>query len=178
MQECYQFEQVEDFAHVIGVRYRLVPYLYSTYMKAALQDDMYFKPLSFVYPDDSMAAKVEDQLMIGDEIMIAPVYTQNAAGRYVYLPEEMKQIKFLPDGSLEETILPAGHHYVEIALNEVVIFIRKGKCIPLAKTAQCVDQIDTSHMEMIGYEGEYVLYEDDGVHMDYEKEENYRVLWN
>lgn len=176
MQECYQFEQVEDFAHVIGVRYRLVPYLYSTYMKAALQDDMYFKPLSFVYPEDQMAAKVEDQLMIGDEIMIAPVYTQNAAGRYVYLPEEMKQIKFLPDGSLEETILPAGHHYVEIALNEVVIFIRKGKCIPLAKTAQCVDQIDTSQMEMIGYEGEYVLYEDDGIYMDYEKEENYKVL--
>ena len=26
-QECYQFERPEDFAHVIGVRYRLLPYL-------------------------------------------------------------------------------------------------------------------------------------------------------
>ncbi len=62
-QECYQFENIEDFRHVIGVRYRLLPYLYSEYMKAALNDDMYFKPLAFEYPDDSMAAQVEDQLM-------------------------------------------------------------------------------------------------------------------
>lgn len=175
-QECYQFEEVQDFAHVIGVRYRLVPYLYSTYMKAALNDDMYFKPLSFVYPEDHMAAQTEDQLMIGDEIMIAPVYTQNAEGRYVYLPEEMKLIKFLPDQKMEETVLAAGHHYVKIALNEAALFIRKGKCIPLAGSAPCVEKIDTQHLEMIGYPGEYLLYEDDGVHKDYEKKENYRVL--
>ena len=44
-QECYQFENIEDFRSVINARYRLVPYLYSEYMKAALNDDMYFKPL-------------------------------------------------------------------------------------------------------------------------------------
>ncbi len=44
-QECYQFENIEDFRAVINTRYRLVPYLYSEYMKAALNDDMYFKPL-------------------------------------------------------------------------------------------------------------------------------------
>ena len=52
--------------------------------------DLYFKPLGFVYPLDKMAVQTEDQLMLGNEIMIAPVYTQNAKGRYVYLPEEMK----------------------------------------------------------------------------------------
>ena len=57
-QECYQFEHMEDFRHVIGVRYRLLPYLYSEYMKAALTDDMYFKPLAFVYPDDKMASRI------------------------------------------------------------------------------------------------------------------------
>ena len=50
-------------------------------MKAALSDDMYFKPLGFVYPDDKRAIRVEDQLMLGNEIMIAPVYEQNARGR-------------------------------------------------------------------------------------------------
>ncbi len=104
-QECYQFENIEDFRSVINARYRLVPYLYSEYMKAALNDDMYFKPLGFVYPDDKMAIRVEDQLMLGNEIMIAPVYEQNARGRYVYLPEEMKFVKFLPDGSISEEIL-------------------------------------------------------------------------
>ncbi len=176
-QECYQFGDTADFAHVIGVRYRLVPYLYSEYMKAALSDDLYFKPLSFVYPKDAFARQVEDQLILGDEIMIAPVYTQNAAGRYVYLPEEMKLVKFLPDGSLYEEILPAGHHYVEIALNEVALFIRQGKCIPVAKPAEYVDAIDTTNLTLLGYTGtSYELYEDDGVHKDYENPENRRIL--
>lgn len=176
-QECYQFENTEDFRHVIGVRYRLIPYIYSEYMKAALSDDLYFKPLAFVYPDDKMACRIEDQLMIGNEVMIAPVYEQNARGRYVYLPEEMKFVKFLPDGSISEEILPQGVHYVDIALNEVPLFIRKDHCIPLAGPAECVDMIDTQSLTMVGYQGaEYVLYDDDGVHKDYENEENYKTL--
>ena len=176
-QECYQFENVEDFRNVVNTRYRLVPYLYSEYMKAALNDDMYFKPLGFVYPDDKMAIRVEDQLILGNEIMIAPVYEQNARGRYVYLPEEMKFVKFLTDGSISEEILEKGVHYVEVALNEVPLFIRSGKCIPVAEAAECVKDIDTSKLTMLGYEGSsYTLYEDDGVHKEYDKAENYRKL--
>ena len=176
-QECYQFENIEDFRSVINARYRLVPYLYSEYMKAALNDDMYFKPLGFVYPDDKMAIRVEDQLMLGNEIMIAPVYEQNARGRYVYLPEEMKFIKFMPDGTIFEEVLAKGAHYVDVALNEVPLFIRSGKCIPVAEVAECVKDIDTEKLKMLGYEGSsYTLYEDDGIHKDYDKKENYRVL--
>jgi alpha-glucosidase len=176
-QECYRFENTEDFSHVIGVRYRLIPYIYSEYMKAALNDDMYFKPLSFVYDKDDMAARVEDQLMIGNEIMIAPVYTQNAKGRYVYLPENMKLIKFMPDGSIYEKEMEKGHHYVDIALNEVSLFIRNGKCIPVARPAEYVDAIDYSKLYMLGYKGsEYVLYNDDGVSKDYENVGNYQRL--
>lgn len=177
-QECYQFENTEDFRHILEVRYRLIPYIYSEYMKAALNDDLIFKPLAFVYPEDRMAAQVEDQLMMGSEIMIAPVYTQNARGRYVYLPEEMEFVKFLPCGKISREVLPAGHHYVEIALNEVPLFIRKGKCIPLAGPAETVDAIDTEHLTMLGYSGEYELYDDDGVHKDYTDPRNYKVLRN
>jgi alpha-glucosidase len=163
-QECFRFEKVEDFRHVVGVRYRLLPYIYSEFMKAALNDDMYCKPLAFEFPEDAMARQVEDQLLIGNEIMIAPVYTQNATGRYVYLPEEMKFIKFLPDGTISEEILEQGHHYVDIALNEVPLFIRKDKCIPVVDFAEYVDAIDMSTKKMIGYENaEYDLYDDDGV---------------
>lgn len=176
-QECYRFENVEDFRHVVGVRYRLLPYIYSEYMKAALNDDMYFKPLAFVYPEDKMARRIEDQLILGNEIMIAPVYEQNGRGRYVYLPEEMKFIKFLPDGTISEEILAKGVHYVDVALNEVPLFIRKGKCIPVADPAECVDQIDMESIRMIGYDrAEYELYDDDGIHKDYENAGNYRIL--
>ena len=174
-QECYRFERVEDFRHIIGVRYRLLPYLYSEYMKAALTDDMLFRPLAFDFPADAMAANVEDQLMLGGELMIAPVYTQNAKGRYVYLPEEMMLVRFLPDGSISEEILPRGHHYISVPLNVVLLFIRRGKCIPLADAAECVFQLNTEHLNIIGYKnGSYILYEDDGYTRDYDLERNCR----
>ncbi|MDO4491126.1 MAG: glycoside hydrolase family 31 protein [Lachnospiraceae bacterium] len=163
-QEFYQFENIEDFRHVIGVRYRLVPYLYSEYMKAALGDDMLFKPLAFEYPQDAFASQVEDQLMLGGQVMIAPVYKQNAKGRYVYLPEEMIFVKFLPDGSISQETLSTGHHYVDVALNEVPLFIRKGCSIPVVDAAECVGDLDLSTMKWLGYEGaQYQLYDDDGI---------------
>lgn len=176
-QECYRFEHVEDFRHIIGVRYRLIPYLYSEYMKAALLDDMLFKPLAFEYPDDKMAAQVEDQLLVGNEIMIAPVYTQNAKGRYVYLPENMMLVRFMPDGSVEKTCMEKGHHYVEVPLNVVILFVRSGKCIPLANVAVSVFEIDEGNLELIGYENSsYVLYDDDGYTRDYNMEANLKKL--
>ena len=64
-----------------------------------------------------------------------------------------------------------------LRLNEVPLFIRSGKCIPVAEAAECVKDIDTSILTMLGYEGSsYTLYEDDGVHKEYDKAENYREL--
>lgn len=163
-QEFYQFEDQDDFRHIINVRYQLVPYLYSEYMKAALNNEMMFKPLAFVYPDDKHCRQVEDQLMLGNEIMIAPVYTQNASGRYVYLPEEMMFVKFLPDHTVSSEILQAGHHYVDIALNEIPLFIRKDACIPVCDAAQSVAELKKETIYMLGYkDARYELYNDDGI---------------
>lgn len=163
-QEFYQFEGPEDFRSVIETRYRLIPYLYSEYMKAALNGDMLFKPLAFVYPEDEIALQTEDQLMLGNEVMIAPVYTQNATGRMVYLPEEMLFVKFGPEGRITQEVLPAGTHFVKVALNEVPLFIRKGACIPVADPAQTVADSDPATIRMIGWPGaSYDRYDDDGV---------------
>ena len=178
-QECYQFEQNEDFRHIIGVRYRLLPYIYSEYMKAALNDEMMFKPLAFEYPEDRMAVNVEDQLMLGNEIMIAPVYTQNAIGRYVYLPEDMMLVRFKAEGDIEQTEMKKGHHFVEVPLNEVILFIRKGKCIPLADFAECVVDINTKKLQLLGYAGSsYQLYDDDGYTREYDLEMSCVILNN
>ena len=36
VQEAYRFEKIDGFRHIIGMRYKLLPYLYSEYMKAVL----------------------------------------------------------------------------------------------------------------------------------------------
>ena len=133
-------------------------------MKAALNDDLYFKPLAFTYPKDVVARRIEDQLMLGNEIMIAPVYTQNATGRPVYLPEEMIFVKFLADGTIYQETMEKGWHYVDVALNEVPLFIRKDHKIPVVDVAEYVDAIDMDTLQYIGFEdADYELYTDDGI---------------
>ena len=169
-QECYQFENTDDFKNIIELRYRLLPYLYSEFLKCATEDKMFFKPLGFEYKDDEIARATEDQLFVGDELMIAPVYTQNALGRYVYLPEEMTAVRLKSGGELKFEEMSKGHHFVQIPLNEVVFFIRKGKCIPLAKPALSTDAMDFENLELIGYtNASYELYSDDGVSTDLSK---------
>lgn len=176
-QEFYQFEDAFDFESVISVRYRLIPYIYSEYMKAALDDEMMFKPLAFVYPDDDIAVQIEDQMMLGNEVMITPVYTQNAQGRFVYLPEDMMFVKFMRDGSIYTEKMEKGSHYISVALNEVPLFIRENKCIPLATKAESTADIDEDNLTLIGYDGaEYRLYNDDGIHKDYDNKSHYSTL--
>ena len=176
-QEFYQFEDAFDFESVISVRYRLIPYIYSEYMKAALNDEMMFKPLAFVYPDDDIAVQIEDQMMLGNEVMITPVYTQNAQGRFVYLPEDMMFVKFMGDGSIYTEKMEKGSHYINVTLNEVPLFIRENKCIPLATKAESTADIDEDNLTLIGYDGtEYRLYNDDGIHKDYDNKSHYSTL--
>ena len=46
-----------------------------------------------------------------------------------------------------------GTHYIYVALNEVPLFIRKGKCIPVVDVAQSVAQIDMGTVQYLGYDG-------------------------
>lgn len=180
VQEVYRFENMDGFRHIIGLRYRFLPYLYSEYMKAVLRDEMMFRPLAFDYPQDSHAVNVEDQLLLGDGLMIAPVYEQNAEGRYVYLPEKMKMVRFKVDGTTEEEILEAGHHYVNISLTDVVVFVRPNHLIPMSSGGQCVEDVDFENLQYISYidngEAVYEYYHDNGYEKDYENPEHIRVI--
>lgn len=180
VQEAYRFEDMEGFRHIIGLRYRFLPYLYSEYMKAVLRDEMMFRPLAFDYPEDRHAVKVEDQLLLGDGLMIAPVYEQNAEGRYVYLPEKMKMVRFKKGGIMEEEVLEAGHHYVEVGLTDVVVFVRPNHLIPMSTGGQCVADVDFENLQYLSFveEGEavYEYYHDNGYEKDYENPEHITII--
>ncbi len=150
-QEYYRFKDIQGFKNIVELRYALIPYIYNCFMDAVSNDGMYAMPLSFVYENDERAWNVYDQLLIGDSIMIAPVYTQNAEGRYVYLPEDMKLVRFRSALDYDEEVLEKGDHYIKTGLNEVAVFIRKGHKLPLAKPAMRVDDIDEKIMKEISF---------------------------
>ena len=162
-QELYRFSNADAAGNMIRIRYSLVPYLYSEFLKAALQDEMMFRPLAFDFADDADAKQVDDQLLLGNELMIAPIYKQNAKGRYVDLPEEMMLVRMRSDEDYETEILPKGHHYVPAELNELVFFIRNQKAIPFAKAAKNTAETDWNTVRLLGYSGcSYEMYADNG----------------
>lgn len=182
MQEYYRFPEVlPAVRNMIRLRYALLPYLYSEFMKAALENTSYFRPLAFDYPDDPDAREVEDQLLLGEGLMAAPVYVQNAHGRHVYLPEPMKLLRLRAVDDYDEEILPAGHHYIRCALDEVLLFLRPGHIIPVAQPANSTSELDDASLTLWsflpdGESAEYRMYRDDGVTTEYEKKEHWKTL--
>ena len=182
MQEYYRFPEVlPAVRNMIRLRYALLPYLYSEFMKAALENTSYFRPLAFDYPDDPDAREVEDQLLLGEGLMAAPVYVQNAHGRHVYLPEPMKLLRLRAVDDYDEEILPAGHHYIRCALDEMLLFIRPGHIIPVAQPANNTAELDDASLTLWsflpnGESAEYRMYQDDGVTTEYEKKEHWKTL--
>ena len=182
MQEYYRFPEVlPAVRNMIRLRYALLPYLYSEFMKAALENTSYFRPLAFDYPDDPDAREVEDQLLLGEGLMAAPVYVQNAHGRHVYLPEPMKLLRLRAVDDYDEEILPAGHHYIRCALDEMLLFLRPGHIIPVAQPANNTSELDDASLTLWsflpnGESAEYRMYRDDGVTTEYEKKEHWKTL--
>lgn len=182
MQEYYRFPEVlPAVRNMIRLRYALLPYLYSEFMKAALENTSYFRPLAFDYPDDPDAREVEDQLLLGEGLMAAPVYVQNVHGRHVYLPEPMKLLRLRAVDDYDEEILPAGHHYIRCALDEVLLFLRPGHIVPVAQPANNTSELDDASLTLWsflpdGESAEYRMYRDDGVTTEYEKKEHWKTL--
>lgn len=181
-QEYFRFaDKMPAFRKMLELRYALLPYLYSEFMKAALEDGSYFRPLSFDYPNDADALNVEDQLLLGEGLMVAPVYTQNAVGRHVYLPEPMKMLRLRSVSDYNEEVLPAGHHYIHCALDEVLLFIRPGRVVPVAASAESTTQLNETDLTLWSYlpdgtTGSYRMYTDDGVTTDYNRPEHWKIL--
>lgn len=172
-QEPFAFDRdtTEIMRNTIELRYALIPYIYSEYMKAVINKEVYFSPIMFEY-DDEMSRRVEDQLLVGKSLMVAPIYEENAKGRYVYLPEDMLLWKAKNYKEKNYEIVSKGHSYIDIDIDEVPIFIRKNKMLVIGNSAQNVHSIDNRQLTVIAFvenTAHYKYYDDDGITYDYKK---------
>ena len=131
------------------------------------------------YEEDEMAWQVEDQLMVGESMMIAPIYTQNAKGRYVYLPSDMLMLRIRSMEDMDRKVMEKGHHYIEVGLNEVLCFIKPNHLVPTTNPSLCIDTLKEDKLNLWGYvtsEATYMLYQDDGYTKKYEDETHYTKI--
>lgn len=174
-QELYRFDNCHELGELVKLRYRFLPYLYSEFVKAVKNNAMLFRPLAFDYPDDKDAKACQDQVMFGEGLMLAPVYTQNADGRHVYLPDNMLMVRFSDSEHYECTHCQKGHNYFYIAENEVVFFIKPEKVFVMCNGGKNTRDTDLRDLHIINNATKsisYDYYTDDGYTRNINMESN------
>lgn len=178
-QEPWAFDALSlaQMRSAIRLRYAFLPYLYSAFMQSVLKDALLMAPLSYAYTD-AASLRIEDQLLFGEDVMLAPVYVQNARGRAVYLPEPMAFFPMTDYEHLEADfmdkarILDAGHHYIEVPEDTIPLFIRPDHIICFAPPAnRTAAMASPEALTVFGYvrtQATHALYDDDGVSLAYQ----------
>ena len=70
----------------IKLRYRLLPYLYACFLQASESGAPVQRPLVFDHQYDATVRDIDDQYLLGGDLLIAPVIEPRVTARQVYLP--------------------------------------------------------------------------------------------
>lgn len=189
--EIWQFgkqgEPVYDAIEAtIRLRYRLLPYLYSTAWQVTTGNESYLRPLFSDFAQDRNVWDMTDEFMFGRSILAAPVldpqYTEEKVVRgevnAVDWTATKTAQKYLPKGVAWYDFW-TGKRYtggqtlnVKTPLNRVPMFVRAGSIVPMGPVMQHVGEKAWDNLELHVYPGtdtSFTLYEDEGDSYNYEK---------
>ena len=166
-QEPWRFgPRVEAIARAaLELRMRLLPYLYGLFCEAEAIGAPVWRPLFFEHPDDPRAAEVDDQWLVGRDLLVAPVMERGQRHREVYLPAGVWH--GLDDGA--RWIGPRTA-CVAAPLERIPIFARGGSVIPTQSPVQHTGEVPAEPLVLEvfpGGDGAGVLIEDDGATTGY-----------
>jgi alpha-D-xyloside xylohydrolase len=161
------YEEVQEMCRkIFEIRMTFLPYLYSAYAKYYFEGIPAFRALVMDYPLDENTYNLDDEYMMGDSILVAPV-VEGENKREVYLPQGY-WYNYWTNEKLEggKTIS------IEVPLEIIPVFVKEGTMIPVAKPVEFITKDTVFEVTIKGY-GENLevleLYEDDGISFDFEK---------
>ncbi len=168
-QEPWAFGEPFESAYRVAIetRYRLLPYLYTLLHEASLSGSPVMRPLYYHYPQDALAIDVETAFLVGDALLSAPITTEQATSRQVYLPSGAWYDFW--DG----TLYTGGvWHEILAPLERWPLFARGNSIIPTGPLMQHSAEHPTDPLDITCYmtengQASYTLYEDDGSSFDY-----------
>ncbi|MCR5823526.1 MAG: alpha-glucosidase [Lachnospiraceae bacterium] len=167
---CFGEEIYEIYKKFLRLRYEFIPYLYTLQWNAHETGMPIFAPLFMYYPDDENVKEINDEVMVGDRVLHAPIVGQGEKRRVVYLPEG-RWVDYFTGESYEGK----RSYIIEMPLDHTGIFVREGAVIPLLKGATSIEAEKINEL-WIYHAGSadgrcipFDLHWDDGESMDYEK---------
>jgi len=115
-------------------RYQLLPYLLTLAHEAAVTGAPMARPLAWSAPTHAESLACDDQFLLGDGLLVAPVLNEGATSREVLLPPG----EWFAWGS---SVLHAGDQRlrVPVTLDTAPLYVRAGTILPLAAVAQSTD---------------------------------------
>jgi alpha-glucosidase/alpha-D-xyloside xylohydrolase len=167
--------QVEGICReYLNLRYRLLPFLYSSAAQTHATGLPLIRPLWFADPADREALSRDDEFLFGDSFLVAPVLRSGAKQRAVYLPAG-KWWDYWTGEAMEggkEVSRP-------VDLQTMPLYVKAGAIVPFGPvrqyTREPVDEPLTLEIYP-GTDGGSALYEDDGESFRYQRGEFTRVL--
>ena len=114
------------------------------------------------YPNDKETFELNNEFMVGENILMAPVVSQGTTKRMVYLPKG-EWVDYFTNKVYE------GKQYiiVDAPLDSLPLFIKNNSIVPKYPLKQFVEESDTLVLNVYGTNGNYLHYQDDGESFDH-----------
>lgn len=163
----------ERIRYAIQLRYIHLPYWYTIFYEHYRTGEPVIKPLVLQYPTDENVLDLENEWLVGNDILVSPVMEENATQISVYLPGGSNDFWY----DVENTLLYSGNGWVTISvdMSSNVYFYRGGSIIPRkevirSSTAYMHDDPITLYVFLnSSYEASGRLYVDDAISLDYKE---------
>ena len=186
--EIWQFGQkgepvYDAIEKMIRLRYRLIPYLYSTAWQVTKNNDSYMRPLFADFAADKKVWNMTDEFMFGRSILAAPIVDPQYTEEKVIRTDAMtgwdrkevnsekvnsekldwtatkSAVKYLPKGATWYDFWTNKKYQggktvtLETSLDRVPMFVRAGSILPLGPEMQYVGEKAWDNLELRLYPG-------------------------
>ena len=169
-------EEVERIARDhLDLRYRLLPYIYSTADQSVRSGLPMIRPLVFDFAGDARARTEAQTFMFGDALHVAPVHEAGATTWPVYLPQN-------PGGWFDlwtgEHRAGGQVHALPCPIARIPVHVRAGSILPIGPVLQSTARAGDTPLDLLVFPGRdcgFTLYSDDGNSYAYEDEACSRI---